>query len=299
VGGVVKDIKPLVFAAYKAGMTHVLILDKRKGSVTQGQEVSVPVTVLDCPPLVVCGIKLYRYDMGAVKDAGLVWAEKFSKDFERKIHAPKNSKTKEALEKAEKQLESLADVRLIVHTKPRESGIGKKKPELFEIDISGDVKSQWNFAKEKLGKEISISDVFSEGEYIDVKAIDKGKGYQGVVKRFGVKIRGRKHGEKKRHIGSLGPQNPPRVIPGKIAMAGQLGFQPRTEYNKVIFKIGSEGIAPKGGFTNYGVVPKNYALIQGSLPGSKKRLVFLRKATRSMEKKEPVEIKYVSLESQQ
>jgi large subunit ribosomal protein L3 len=293
---VIKETKPIVFAGYKAGMTHLLYVDNRKHSVTYGQEISVPVTVIDCPPLVVCGIKLYKNDSGVMKDAGVIWSEKLSKDLERKTRIPKSTKTKEIVEK---DLEKIDNIRLLVHTKPRESGLGKKKPELFEIELSGDLKSKWEFAKNKLGKEINVSDVFSEGEYVDVKAVDKGKGYQGVVKRFGVKIRNRKSGEKRRHVGSLGPQNPPRVIPSKIPMPGQLGFQTRTEYNKRILKIGSDGFSPKGGFVNYGVVPKNYILIEGSVPGPKKRLIFFRKATRNMEIKEPVEIKYISFESQQ
>jgi large subunit ribosomal protein L3 len=65
-------------------------------------------------------------------------------------------------------------------------------------------------------------------------------------------------------------------------MAGQLGFQTRTELNKRILKIGENGeeINPKGGFKNYGIVKTNYLLLEGSVPGPKKRLVRLRAAIR-------------------
>ncbi len=81
-------------------------------------------------------------------------------------------------------------------------------------------------------------------------------------------------------------------------MAGQLGFQTRTEFNKIVMKIGSDGINPKGGWLNYGLVKGDYLLLSGSVPGPKKRLVVIRRGLRSR-KMEPVEIKEVFLESQQ
>jgi large subunit ribosomal protein L3 len=56
----VKEGVPLDFAGYKAGMTQVSFMDNRKDSVTGGQEIVKPITVLDCPPLVVCGIRAYK-----------------------------------------------------------------------------------------------------------------------------------------------------------------------------------------------------------------------------------------------
>lgn len=65
-------------------------------------------------------------------------------------------------------------------------------------------------------------------------------------------------------------------------MAGQMGFQTRTELNKRILKFGNGNeINPKGGFIRYGIIKSYYLLIEGSVPGSKKRLVMIRKAIRS------------------
>lgn len=57
-------------------------------------------------------------------------------------------------------------------------------------------------------------------------------------------------------------------------MAGQLGFQTRTELNKRVLKIGEKGgeVNPKGGFTRYGLIKSNYILIEGSAPGPKKEI---------------------------
>ncbi len=292
-----KEVKPLEFAGYKAGMTQVFIVDTRKGSPTQGQEIAKPVTVIDCPPLFVFGVKLYKKTEHGLKEHAVIYINNLKKELSRKMDIPKKIDKKPS--DFDDKIKETEDIRLLVHTQPKDSGLKKKKPEIFEIDLTGSVEEKWNYAKDKLGKELDVSEVFSEGEYIDAKAVTKGKGTQGVVKRFGVKIRSRKNKLKRRHIGTLGPVTPGRVLPGKIPMAGQLGFQTRTEYNKKIVKIGNDGIQPKGGFVNYGVVPKNYVLLEGSLPGPKKRLIMFRKSFRKTDEKEYAEIKDIMLTSQQ
>ncbi len=293
----ISDVKPLEFGGYKAGMTQVVLTDTGKGSVTQGQDISRPVSVIECPPLFVFGIKLYRESHDGLRTEGMIWAKELKKDMVRKLDIPKGGTSK--VSDFEGKLGKITDIRLLVHTQPRESGLGKKKPEVFEIDLAGNIEGKWNYAKGKLGKEIDVSEVFSEGEYIDVKSVTKGKGFQGVVKRFGVKIRSRKNKGKRRHIGTMGPVTPGRVLPGAIPQAGQLGFQTRTEYGKRLIKIGDEGLKIKGGFVNYGYVKKNYALVEGSVPGPKKRFILLRKSFRKTDVKEPAEVKSVSFESQQ
>jgi len=289
---------PLVFAAYKAGMSRAILTDTRKNSVTSGQEVVSTVTVLDCPPLVVCGIKFYKRTAYGLKDSGAIWMDKLPKDLYRKTNIPKKTDSKAGIEKAEKA----DDVRLVAYTKPRESGIGKKRPELFEIRLSGKtVQDKWEYAKGRLGTDLKASDVLAAGELVDAIAVTKGKGFQGPVKRFGVKIRPRKHEKKRRHVGTLGPVTPGRVLPGAIAMPGQLGFQTRTEHNKKVLKIGEKGeeVNPEGGFVNYGLVRGGYVIIAGSVPGPKKRLIMLRKAIRPSKEAYPAEFKKLFLDSQQ
>src|SRR3989304_6533106 len=48
------------FAGYKAGMTHVMAIDSGKNSRTKGEEISIPVTILECPPVKVIGFRTYR-----------------------------------------------------------------------------------------------------------------------------------------------------------------------------------------------------------------------------------------------
>lgn len=269
----------LAFAGYKAGMVSVILVDNRKNSPTFGQEIAVPATVLDCPPLKVLAIRAYKETKKGLKVFSEAWTQNLPKDLERKVKV----KPSEAnLKKIEENLDKISKLRLIVCTQPRLSGIRKKKPEVFEVEVGGkDVREKFEFAKSLLGKEISAKDVFREGEFVDVIAVTKGKGTAGPVKRFGVKIQPRKAHGKRRHVGTLGSERPGRVL-WTVPQAGQLGFQTRTELNKRILKIGDgEEITPKSGFIRYGVIRSNYLLVEGSVPGAKKRLVLLRPAIRA------------------
>jgi large subunit ribosomal protein L3 len=271
----VDKVKPLIFAGYKAGCTHAIVLDTRKGSPTFGKEIVVPVTILDCPPLKVVGLRVYKNTTKGLKVMTEIWYKELPKELSRKVKVKGNEDKIKELEN-----KTFDDVRLIVCTQPILSGIGKKTPEVFEIGIGGkDPKEKFEFAKSMLGKEINHKDVFREGELVDVVAVTKGKGTAGPVKRFGVKIQSRHAKQKRRHVGSLGQQRPGKVR-YTVPMAGQLGFARRTELNKRILKLGEGGIAPKGGFTGYGIIKGNYIVIEGSVPGSKKRLVMIRPAIR-------------------
>ncbi|MEM7826093.1 MAG: 50S ribosomal protein L3, partial [Candidatus Aenigmatarchaeota archaeon] len=239
-----------------------------------------PATILDCPPLKVLGLRAYTLTPKGLKVFTEFWCENLPKEIERKTKA-KPSK-QEKISEIEKNLEKISKLRLIVATQPRISGLRKKKPEIFEIEVGGkDIREKFEFAKQFLGKEIKASDVFRQGEFVDVIAVTKGKGTQGPVKRFGVVIQPRKAKEKRRHVGTLGQEQPGKVRP-TVPMAGQMGFQTRTEFNKRILKIGEDGkeITPSSGFNRYGVIKSNYILIEGSVPGPKKRLVRLRTAIR-------------------
>lgn len=291
-------VLPLGFAGYKAGMTRVSFTETRGH--LQGQDITESVTILETPALLVCGIRAYRKTPYGLETLDTILSEKPSKHLGRKTRLPKNPETQKKIQELEKDIENLGDVRLLVHTQPGNSGLGKKRPELFEVPLSGDVKEKWQFAKERLGKELKHEEVFRPGEFTDVRAVTKGKGFQGPVKRFGVKVRGRKHNKKRRHIGVLSARNVARVLPGKIAMAGQLGFQTRTEYNKKILQIGSGGLNPKGGWLSYGPVKGDFMVLKGSVPGPRKRLIILERPVRPPKAgREPVEIKELVLESQQ
>jgi large subunit ribosomal protein L3 len=287
--------KPRVmgFAGYKVAMAHAVAIDNNKGSNTFGQEIMVPVTILECPPMVAIGLRAYKKTERGLTAFSHVLTVSDEK-IKRKMRVGKFNFEKNLAE-IEKNIEKIAKIRIIIATQPSLSGIRKKKPEIFEIEIVGkDVKENFALAKQVLGKEVKINDVFKEGELVDAVAVTKGKGTQGTVKKFGIKIQNRHAMKKKRHIGTLGPQTPRRVR-WTAPQAGQMGFQTRTELNKRILKFGNgEEINPKQGFNRYGIVRSNYVLLEGSIAGSKKRLIRLRPAIRPTSAKiQPIELREI------
>ena len=119
-----------------------------------------------------------------------------------------------------------------------------------------------------LGQEIK-ADVFSVGEVVDVTGTSKGKGTQGVIKRWNQSRGPMSHGSQyHRGVGSLGTLRPMRVLPGK-KMAGRMGGEQVTVQNLEIVSIDLEN---------------NVILIKGNVPGPKKSLVFVKSAIKNTDK---------------
>lgn len=168
--------KVMGFAGYKAAMLHAIVVDSKKTSITSGQEISIPITVLECPPLKAIGIRAYQNTVAGLKVFTDALAKDLPKELERKIIIA-GFKTDEKLADMEKNLEKISKIRMIVCTQPRLSGIEKKTPEIFELEVGGkDIKDVFNFAKALIGKNITAKDVTNEGELVDVLAVTKGKG---------------------------------------------------------------------------------------------------------------------------
>jgi len=283
-------------------MTHVIATDNRKGSITFGKEIAVPVTIVQAPPMVVFGLRGY-VEVGKGQNAfAEAWMGNPPKDLARLITAPEKPKSQEALKKLEASLDRLARLTLLLATQPRLAGKGAKTPRILEVQLGGgDVKAQFAYAAEKLGKEVKAPEIFQEGQMVDVIAVSKGKGFQGPVKRFGVAKLHHKARKRVRGVGTLGPWHPHYVM-RTVPRAGQMGFHQRTEYNKQIMKIGSNGadITPKGGFVKYGVVNTDYVMLKGSVVGATKRMITLRYAARSPAQTEPnLKIEQINLDSKQ
>jgi len=273
----------LGFAGYKAGMTHIFLIEDRERAPDYGKEVRNPATVIEAPPMLICAVRAYVKTSEGLKSFTEAWMENPPADIRRRVKPLSPTTPEEGLEQIASQLESLAELRVIATTQPRLSSVPKKKPELMEIKIGGGTKEeQLNHARELLGKTVGVSDIFRAGESIDIIGVTKGKGFQGPVKRWGIRILQRKSRKTVRGVASIGPWHPARVMPG-VPRAGQMGFHHRTEYNKRILLLGSDGerVTPKGGFNRYGVVNGDFLLIKGSVMGPAKRLIKLRKAARS------------------
>jgi large subunit ribosomal protein L3 len=290
------------FAGYKAGMTHAFVEDYRPTSTTAGQEVQIPVTVLETPPMRIAAIRFYEDTPYGAKTITEIWSDKLRKELARKLPIPKKKKTKKNWDEVEDL--KVDDVRVIAYTQPRlVSGIPKKKPELMELRIGGGkLKERIKYAKSIMDKEIHVTDFAQEGDMIDVVAVTTGKGFQGHVKRWGVKLLTHKNSKHRRMIGTLGPWHPNYVM-SEVPQAGQTGYHQRTEYNKRVLKIGDNGeeITPNGGFVKYGVVKSKYIILHGSIPGPVKRLIRLRDPIRrkGVKVERAPELTYISTESKQ
>jgi large subunit ribosomal protein L3 len=287
------------FAGYKAGMTHAVVVDYRPESLTTGQEVTVPVTVVEVPPMKVAAVRFYRETPYGLRTLGEQWAADTDKRLGARLPVPKAPKafTPEA--------GKVDDVRLLAYTQPKlVTGTPRKTPEIMELRIGGGkIADRIAFALEKLGKEIGVNDFTGVGQMIDVAAVTKGHGVKGAVPRWGVKLQGHKDSKNRRDASPLGPFQPRFIRSMTVPMPGQMGYHNRVEHNKRILKVGTDGaeITPAGGFLHYGVVRNNYLLLHGSIPGPAKRLIRLREAaryTKGVEIAEP-QIAYVSTASKQ
>lgn len=290
------------FAGFKAGMTHAFVVDYRKSSTTTGQEVQIPVTIIEVPPMKVAGVRFYKETSEGSKTVSEIWATKLDDSLRKRFPIPKNI-SKDAWKNVDPN--EVDEVRLITYTQPAlVSGIPKKVPEIMELHVGGGTSEERiQYAKERLGKSIEITDFTSAGRFIDVAAITKGKGFGGPVKRWGVKLLDHKNSKHRRMAGTIGTFYPGYTRP-TVPQAGQIGYHQRTEHNKRVLKIGEDGeeINPNGGFLHYGNVRNGYVILHGSVPGPPKRLIRMRDAARpTASAVEPgdVELNYVSTQSKQ
>ncbi|MHB8586008.1 MAG: 50S ribosomal protein L3 [Thermoplasmatota archaeon] len=289
------------FAGYKAGMTHVVLVDYRPHSVTTGQEVQVAATVVEVPPMNVAAVRLYRETPYGLRTTTEAWASNVDERLRMRLTVPKEGSAARLDGAKDGEVD---DVRLLAYTQPTlVTGIPKKTPEIMELRVGGgSVADRLAFAKGKLGQTIQFGDFSKVGQMIDIAAVTKGFGYQGSPVRWGVKLQSHKNSKNRRDTSPLGPFQP-RFIRPTVPMPGQTGYHQRTEYNKRILKIGTDGqeVTPAGGFLNYGVVRNPYVILHGSIPGPTKRLIRFRDATRytrGLEVAEP-NLVYVSTASKQ
>ena len=120
-----------------------------------------------------------------------------------------------------------------------------------------------------------LADIFEVGDIVDVTGTSKGKGTQGVIKRFNQSRGPMGHGSHyHRGPGSLGTMLPKRVLKGK-KLPGHMGVETVTIQNLEIIEVNKE---------------EGYILVSGNIPGAKNSLVYIRSAVKNSRKKNPKEI---------
>ena len=277
-----KEPTLLGFMAFKAASLHILSIDNQEKSPTFGQMVSNNSTVVSCAPVIITGIRAYYNTIDGLKVFSEIYSEKLPKELSRKKELKCDFKTR--LNKIETNIDKIHKFTALICILPKKAGISQIKPYLIEIGVGGgDLISQFEYLKNKLGVEISVHEIIKPGMSVDVAGITKGKGWQGPVKRFGIKKKQHKSRKTVREVGTVGAWNP-RNIMYTVPRAGQMGFHQRTEYNKQILLTGndqSQSVTPKGGFDHFGVIPGDYIILKGSLPGPSKRPLTIRYPVRT------------------
>ena len=126
-----------------------------------------------------------------------------------------------------------------------------------------------NVSDYTLGQVIDAS-VFASGDIVDVSGVSKGKGFQGVIKRYNQSRGPMGHGSQyHRGVGSLGTLLPMHVLKGK-KLPGHMGNVNTTIQNLEVVSVDLEN---------------NVILIKGNVPGPKKSLVMIKTAVKKGDKK--------------
>jgi len=169
----------------------------------------------------------------------------------------------------------------------------------MEVQVNGgSIADKIAYAQKLLESEVSVDSVFGPYEMIDLLGVTKGRGFTGVVKRWGVTRLPRKTHRGLRKVACIGAWHPARVS-WTISRHGQSGFFHRTMMNSKIYRIGKaatvdgkfvnpnaqtatdltvKSVTPLGGFPHYGVVNNDYVMVKGACVGPKKRVIVLRKS---------------------
>ena len=255
------------FIGYKAGMFSVEVKDLTPNSMTKDKKIIIPSTVIECPSMKIFSIRFYKNGKVA-KD---VLVEHIDKELKKRVKIPKQGKNVSENLKAE----DYEDVTVIAYSQVKKTNV-KKRPDMTEIGLHGNMEEKLNFIKSHLNKEISIGEVFSQGELVDVRGLTTGKGFSGPVKRFGITLRAHKSEKGIRKVGSLGPWHPARVT-FRAPMAGQMGMYTRVHYNQKILSIAKAEETDKQmkGIKNYGDIKTDYIIVYGSVQGPAKRQVLV------------------------
>ena len=220
--------------ATKVGMTQIFNEDG----------VLVPVTVLQAGPCVVTQIKTAENDGYSAVQVGFV-------DKKEKI-VNKDASGKKT----------------VIHS----HGVNKAEAGHFKKANVAPKKTLREFRLEDVSAmnvgDVLKADVFAEGDKVDVVGVSKGKGYQGVIKRYGQHRLRESHGTGPvaRHAGSNGSTSTPaRVFPGK-RLPGHMGFVRVTVQNLTVVKVDTEN---------------NLIAVKGAVPGSKGTIITLANSVKA------------------
>merc|ERR1719371_118102 len=318
-------------------MSHIVREVDRPGSKLNKKEVVEGVSILEAPPMIVVGFVGYVETPRGLRALTTVWAGHLSDECKRRFYKAWHRSKKKAFTKYQKRWSDASKgsdgapmateierakkycqvIRAICHTQVSKVKIGQKKAHIKEIQINGGTTEQKvDFVTGLFEQEVKVADVFAQDEMCDIIGSTRGKGYNGVITRWGCSRLPRKTHRGLRKVACIGTWHPARVQ-FQVPRAGQDGYHHRTEINKKIYRIGKslkedpnnanteadlteKGVTPMGGFAHYGEVTQDWVMIKGAVVGSKKRIITLRKSLLpqvSRKATEKIELKFIDTSS--
>jgi len=284
------DIGLLGFIGYKVGMMSAYVRDNLGTSLVKNQRITIPVTIIEFPNMRFLSVRFYKNN----KVVGDVLCSNLDREVKKKVKLPKGTASSGSKdpERHKNKIEDFKegdydDIRVVVYSQVKKTGI-KKKPDIVEIGLSGNLDEKLSFVKENMNKELSVKDFLNENVLkedhglVDVRGVTKGKGLQGPTKRFGLSLNVHKKEKGQRGPGTGGAWHPARVE-FTHPMAGQMGYFTRVVYNNhvlLVSDVGEKDINPKSGFKKYGTVKGDYIIVYGSIQGPSKRQLLVTVASR-------------------
>jgi large subunit ribosomal protein L3 len=121
-----------------------------------------------------------------------------------------------------------------------------------------------NLGGYEVGQTVAVSDLFAEGDLVDVSGVSKGKGFAGHIKRHNFHRGPKTHGsDHHRAPGSIGPGTTPGRVYRGLRMAGHMGDAQVTTKKVRVVRADAE---------------HNLLMVKGSLPGGRNSLILVKKA---------------------
>merc|ERR1712010_381499 len=297
-----KPVHLTAFMGYKAGMTHcVKYQQRREGKKVIKKDVVHAASVVECPPMKVIGMVGYIETPRGLRTLSTVWAQQIDTGVKRRFYknyyAAKKNAFKHYVDRfkaadtdpksikrdLERMKKYCTTIRVICSTQIEKIHIRQLKAHVMEIQLNGgSVADKIDFGYKKFEQEVKVSEVFEQSECIDTIGVTRGKGTQGIVKRFRVRRLQRCSHRGIRKVACIGAWHP-SAVKWTVARRGQLGYHSRTELNKKIYRVGigsdpnnahcdndavEKQITPLGGFPHYGVVNEDFLLIKGGVIGT-------------------------------
>ena len=201
------------------------------------REVVEAVSIVETPPMVVVGVVGYVETPRGLRTLTTVWADHLSDELRRRFYknwyrSKKKAFTRYAKKHAEdggksrtRELERIRKyctvVRILAHTQIRKTGLKQKKAHLMEIQVNGgSIADKVTYAEGLFEKTFEVKDVFEQDEVVDVIAVTRGHGFEGVTARWGTKKLPRKTHRGLRKVACIGAWHPSKVM-FSVARAGQ------------------------------------------------------------------------------